>query len=138
MAKRINFVLVAVIVLFILMSLVSCESSDGSEPMQTKYVLYIGIPETADGDLDFVKEVINGICLKYIDGYTVIEGEGGWTDNGKLVKEETLIYSFCFTERSKVEDIANEVLKTVEGSNVLFEIQHSYAVHSSSDEFPKK
>ena len=62
------------------------EGSMLTEQMETgkKYVLYIG---TNDKDTyeqvistEEAREIVNEICIKYVDGYTASEAKGGWVD----------------------------------------------------------
>ncbi len=131
--KKINLILTVLLVFCTLGIFTSCE--DDSPKYQEKYVLYIGF-EDLDENITYNK--IDEICRKYTTGYTLQEGAGGWTDDsGNFITEKTLIYSFNFAEKSDIIAIANEVKSLAEVSGVLFEIQYTNAVHSSSSDFPK-
>ncbi len=132
--KKIIVLLVSVLLISGLGMLTACTNDSAEE----KYVLYVGFPEKTDEEKDAIINKINEICKNHIQGFTLCEGTGGWTDDsGKFIEEDTLIYSFNFTDRKKVAAIANEVLDTVSESAVLFETQYTSAVHSSSENFPK-
>lgn len=101
-----------------------------SEPA-TRYTLYIG---TNDKDtytqlisLEEAKETVNGICAKYVEGYTVTEAQGGWVDEtGTLTEEQTLVYSFTGVSEEALTSIMDEVLKELNQNSILVETSDVY------------
>jgi hypothetical protein len=90
------------------------------------YILYIGTndKETYEQIIptDEAKRIVNEICAKYVDGYTVSEAQGGWVDeHGILTQENTLIYSFIGAEESDIIAIMNEVLVALNQNSILVE-----------------
>ncbi|MCD7981355.1 MAG: DUF3574 domain-containing protein [Clostridiales bacterium] len=99
-----------------------------SEGEQTAcYSIYIG---TNDKDtytqlisLDEAKDMVNAICARYVEGYTVTEAEGGWVDEtGTLTEEQTLVYSFTDVQEEDLISIMDEVLKELNQNSILVEI----------------
>ncbi|MCD7921955.1 MAG: DUF3574 domain-containing protein [Clostridiales bacterium] len=92
----------------------------------TCYTIYIG---TNDKDtytqlisLDEAKDMVNAICARYVEGYTVTEAEGGWVDEtGTLTEEQTLVYSFTDVQEEDLISIMDEVLKALNQNSILVE-----------------
>jgi hypothetical protein len=103
--------------------------SDGGLPDFTEsgsYTLYIG---TNDKDTykqiistETARSIVNGICAKYVGGYTTDDAKGGWFDeSGVLTEENTLVYTFIDVEESAVIAIMDEVLAALNQNSVLLE-----------------
>lgn len=95
---------------------------------QGKYALYIG---TNDKDAyaqqiptDEAKRIVDEICSKYVDGYTVQRAEGGWVDeSGVLTEEQTLVYSFDAVSEDDLIAIMDEALARLNQASILVERQ---------------
>ncbi len=99
---------------------------------EEKYVLYVGVPNATST----VETKLTNICKEHVDGFTLVKGSGGYTnDLGGFVSESTYVLSFNFTNEETVEAIAKRVLKEVENSTVLMETIEASAVHSSTGIF---
>jgi len=93
-----------------------------------KYVLYIG---TNDKDtytqlisLADAKNIVNEICSRYVEGYTVMEANGGWVDEkGKLTEEQTLVYSFSGVREEDIYSIMDEILVKLNQNSIMVERQ---------------
>jgi len=91
-----------------------------------QYVLYIG---TNDKDIyeqiiptDEAREIVNGICAKYVEGYTVSDAKGGWVDeNDVLTQENTLVYTISYADEADIIAIMNEVLTALNQNSILVE-----------------
>ncbi|MGN0721760.1 MAG: DUF3574 domain-containing protein [Anaerovoracaceae bacterium] len=93
-----------------------------------KYVLYIGLNDKDTYSqiisAEAAKDIVNGICAKYVDGYTVMEANGGWVDEtGTLTEEMSLVYTLCNVEEEDVVSIMNEVLTALNQNSILVERQ---------------
>lgn len=93
-----------------------------------EYVLYIGLNDkdtyTQIIPTEEAKEIVNEICVKYVDGYTVSEASGGWVDEkGALTEEVSLVYSFSGAEEADIVSIMNEVLAALNQNSILVERQ---------------
>jgi hypothetical protein len=90
------------------------------------YTLYIGtndkdtyqqIIPTAEA-----KEIVNEICARHAEGYTVSEAQGGWLDeNGVLTQENTLVYTFIGVNEAQLIPLMDEVLTALNQSSILVE-----------------
>ena len=101
-------------------------SYDDSE--NGKYVLYIGLndKDTCSQIIptEEAKEIVNGICVKYAEGYTVTEANGGWIDEaGALTEEVSLVYTITNAEEADVVSIMDEVLTALNQNSILVEQQ---------------
>lgn len=96
-----------------------------------KYVLYIGLNDKDTYSqlisAEEAKKIVNGICTKYVDGYTVMEANGGWVDEtGALTEEMSLVYTFSNVEESAVISIMDEVLVALNQNSILVEKQDQF------------
>lgn len=102
-----------------------------------KYLLYIGLNDKNTNNQEIAtkeaRTIINSICLKYIDGYTVAEAKGGWTDEtGLQVQENTLVYTiYCISEETLTK-IMDEIIIKLNQSSILVEVQKSYYTYYGS------
>ena len=91
-----------------------------------QYVLYIG---TNDKDTyeqiiptDEARKIVNGICAKYVEGYTVSDAKGGWVDEKDvLTQENTLVYTISYSDEADIIAIMNEVLTALNQNSFLVE-----------------
>lgn len=111
-------------------------SYDSSE--NGKYVLYIGLNDKDTYSqiipTEEAKKIVNGICAKYVDGYTVMEANGGWVDEtGALTEEMSLVYTLCNVEEENVILVMNEVLTALNQNSILVERHNiSYTYYSGN------
>lgn len=95
---------------------------------QGKYVLYIGTNDkdtyTQQIPLEEAEQIVNEICCKYVEGYTVQQAEGGWVDeSGTRTEEQTLVYSFDAVQEEDLIAIMDEVLLRLNQASILVERQ---------------
>jgi hypothetical protein len=93
-----------------------------------KYVLYIGLNDKDTYDqlipTGEAKAIVNDICVKYMDGYTVSESNGGWVDEtGTLTEETTLVYTLSGADESDVIQMMDDVLEALNQNSILVERQ---------------
>lgn len=105
------------------------QSDDASRPAferAGKYTLYVG---TNDKDtcapvmpLAEAKAKLGALCLKYVDGFTVSEAQGGWRDEkGQPTREDTLVYSFVDATESQIVPLMDEMLGALNQHSILVE-----------------
>lgn len=98
--------------------------NNGNETEQ--YVMYVG---TNDKDTytqlistEKAIDILDEICLKYLDGYTIQVGYGRWSDEkGIKTNENTIICYFDYTDINTVHKIADEVIDSLNQNSVLIE-----------------
>ena len=91
-----------------------------------QYILYIG---TNDKDTyeqiiptDEAVEIVNGICAKYAEGWTMSQAQGGWVDEKNiLTQENTLVYYFAYISESDIVAIMDEILTVLNQNSILVE-----------------
>lgn len=91
-----------------------------------KYVMYVG---TNDKDTyeqviptNEAKKIIDKICVKYVDAYTVQDAKGFWTDaRGITLHENGVICYFYDADSSDVYNIADEIIEALNQDSVLIE-----------------
>ena len=104
--------------------------------MGKKYVLYIG---TNDKDsykqvisTEEAREIVNEICIKYVDGYTAYEAKGGWVDEtDTLTQENTLVYAFYEVTEEQLVNIMEEILEALNQNAILVEKQEAIYTYYS-------
>ena len=104
--------------------------------MGKKYVLYIG---TNDKDsykqvisTEEAREIVNEICIKYVDGYTASEAKGGWVDEtDTLTQENTLVYAFYEVTEEQLVNIMEEILTALNQNSILLEKQEAIYTYYS-------
>ena len=105
---------------------VSVWRADSSADRTVQYKMCIGTNDKDTGEqiipTEDAKEIIEGICLKYLGGYTIQDATGGWTDeNGQVVRENSIVCYFDDAEEEAVYQIADEVIAALNQSTVLIE-----------------
>ncbi|MBR3018574.1 MAG: DUF3574 domain-containing protein [Clostridia bacterium] len=91
-----------------------------------QYVMYVG---TNDKDTykiemsqDEARNIVDTVCLKYFEGYTLQEAVGAWTDEtGTITHEYTLVCYFDDADKATVYKAADEVIKALNQNTVLIE-----------------
>ena len=91
-----------------------------------QYVMYVG---TNDKDtykmemsLDEARNIVDQVCLKYFEGYTLQEATGAWTDEtGAITHEYTLVCYFDGADKGTVYKAADDVIKALNQNTVLIE-----------------
>ena len=92
----------------------------------TQYVMYIG---TNDKDTykpehtqEEAKQIVDEICLKNFDGYTLQEATGSWTDEKNNVTHEyTIVCYFDDADEEVVYKTADEIIEALNQNTVLIE-----------------
>ena len=97
-----------------------------TEANTNKYVMYIGLNDKDSYEQIISKEdaeeIIDNICLKYVDGYTIQEATGSWVDEKENVTcEETIVCYFNDADEGTVYKIADEVIEKLNQNTVLIE-----------------
>ena len=91
-----------------------------------QYVMYVG---TNDKDTyqpehsqEEARDIVDQVCLKYFEGYTLQDATGAWTDEtGRITHEYTLVCYFDGVDKAKVYQAADEVIKALNQNTVLIE-----------------
>lgn len=92
----------------------------------TQYIMYIG---TNDKDTyqpehsqEEARDIVDAVCLKYFEGYTLQDATGAWTDEtGNITHEYTLVCYFDDADKATVYMAADEVIKALNQNTVLIE-----------------
>ena len=103
----------------------SCKDVEDKEDVQ--YVLYLG---TNDKDTnepvfepDEAKEVLKGILIDHMGGYTIQEANGGWIgDDGTEYQEYTLVIYLSDTNIEDVHALCDELIVKYDQSSVLIQM----------------
>ena len=68
------------------------------------------------------REIVDQVCLKYLEGYTLQEATGAWTDEtGQITHEYTLVCYFDDADKATVYRAADEVIEALNQNTVLIE-----------------
>lgn len=123
----IQFVIIAVIVIFLIVTnFISGHSLDKFYKSDC-YTLYIGLNDKntykQEISTDTAIAIVDDICTRYVDGFTMFEAKGCWTDDkGTIMKENTLVYMFYDTTEESLTSVMDEVLVALNQSEILVRI----------------
>lgn len=98
----------------------------GNDNAAIQYVLYVG---TNDKDTyapkysqEEAKQIVDDICLKHFEGYTLQEATGCWLDeNGITTHEYTLVCYIDGTDEATVHAAADELITALNQNTILIE-----------------
>ena len=93
---------------------------------ELQYVMYVGTNDKDTYKLETTKEnamkVVDTICHKYFEGYTIQEAIGSWTDRRHNVTHEyTIVCYFDNTDLQTVYKAADEIIEQLNQNTVLIE-----------------
>lgn len=91
-----------------------------------QYVMYVGTNDKDTYQPEHTKEdamqIVDKICLKYFDGYTLQEATGSWMDETNTVTHEyTIVCYFDGVTKEKVHLAADEIIAALNQNTVLIE-----------------
>ena len=94
--------------------------------LTTQYVMYVG---TNDKDTyapkysqEEAKKIVDDICLKHFEGYTLQEATGSWVDEtGTKTHEYTIVCYFDGADEKTVHEAADEIIKALNQNTLLIE-----------------
>ena len=70
---------------------------------------------------DEAKARLEDILIKHFGGYTILEANGGWADDGTVYQEYTLVICLSDTTMDKVRLAADEMLEVFNQRSVLIQ-----------------
>ena len=117
----------AVCLVFVLTNAGASRDGGGEEEGKTmQYVMYVG---TNDKDTyqpehspEEAHDIVDRVCLKYFEGYTLQEATGAWTDEkNEITHEYTLVCYFDGADKATVYQAADEVIEALNQNTVLIE-----------------
>lgn len=96
---------------------------------EKEYILYIGLNDKDEYrqiiSTEEAQEIINAICIRYVDGYTMSKAEGAWVDEkGILTSEETLVYTIR-GEKENIIRVMDDILPALNQNAILLEEKNS-------------
>ena len=102
------------------------KTEPATENDSMQYVMYVG---TNDKDTyqpkyteEEAKNIVDTVCLKYFEGYTLQEAVGAWTDEkNNFTHEYTLVCYFDGADKETVYKAADEVIQKLNQNSVLIE-----------------
>lgn len=101
-------------------------NTDAPADGTSQFVMYVG---TNDKDTyeqiiptDEAKDIIDRICFKYLEGYTIQDATGSWVDDqGLATHENTIVCYFDDADRDTVYKVADEIIAALNQNSVLIE-----------------
>ena len=77
---------------------------------------------TPYGTPDEVKAKVDEVLTNHVEGFTIQEANGGWTnDNGTVDHEYTVVILLSDTNEDKVHAVCDDLIKTFNQSSVLIQ-----------------
>lgn len=103
-----------------------------------EYTLYIGLNDKDAYrqliSVEEAREIVDAICIRYVDGYTVMEAEGAWADEKNiLTQENTLVYLFREVDEESLKEIMNEVIRALNQNTILLEKQTAAYIYYGAE-----
>ena len=91
-----------------------------------QYVMYVGTNDKDTYKMEMSHEearnIVDQVCLKYFEGYTLQDATGAWTDEtGAITHEYTLVCYFDFADKATVYKAADDVIKALNQNTILIE-----------------
>ena len=91
-----------------------------------QYVVYIGTNDTDTYEPKYsaedAKDIVDKICLKYFEGYTLQEATGCWIDEKSNVTHEyTIVCYFDGADKETVYKAADEIIVALNQNTLLIE-----------------
>lgn len=101
-------------------------ADDADKELSAQFVMYVG---TNDKDTyapkytqEEARNIVDEICLKHFEGYTLQEAIGSWTDEkNNITHEYTIVCYFDDADAETVYKAADEVIKALNQNTVLIE-----------------
>ena len=101
------------------------EEPEEPEQADVQYVLYLGTNDKDTNQPVFTQsealEQAKNILIKNFGGYTIMEANGGWIDDGKEYREYTLVIYLSDTTPEKIHAAADELIEVFHQSSVLIQ-----------------
>ena len=91
-----------------------------------QYVMYIGTNDKETYAPKYTeqeaKDIVDNICLKYFEGYTLQEATGSWIDEKSNVTHEYTIVCYCDgADKETVYKAADEIIVALNQNTLLIE-----------------
>ena len=106
-------------------SFVRTQKAENDEGVDTQYVIFLGTNDKDTNEPVFSKDEakarLEDILLKHFGGYTILEANGGWADDGTVYQEYTLVIYLSDTTMDKVRLAADEMLEVFNQRSVLIQ-----------------
>jgi hypothetical protein len=68
------------------------------------------------------RDIVDQVCLKYFEGYTLQDATGAWTDEtGAITHEYTLVCYFDDADKDTVHKAADDIITALNQNSVLIE-----------------
>ena len=122
----ISALIIAVVALCLsAVSLMRTQKTAVNEGTDTQYVVFLGTNDRDTNEPVFSQEEaksrLEEILLKHFGGYTIMEANGGWADDGTIYREYTLVIYLSDTTIDKVRVAADEMLQVFNQRSVLIQ-----------------
>ena len=104
----------------------SSSQAETSADTKMQYVMYVGTNDKdtykAEHTNEEAKNIVDEVCLKYFDGYTLQEATGSWKDDdGQTTHEYTLVCYFDDVDEETVYKAADELIVQLNQNTILIE-----------------
>lgn len=119
-------VLALVLALAALIVAITKKAPAEAKDTSTQYVMYVGTNDKDTYSPKFsqeeAKNIVDEICLKHFEGYTLQEAIGSWTDEkNNITHEYTIVCYFDDADKETVYKAADEIIKALNQNTVLIE-----------------
>lgn len=92
----------------------------------SKWVIFLGLNDKDDYSqkmsIEESEDIASDIILKYVDGYTKLNGTGAFKNDKNIVtKENSLIYHIYFASQDDISNIMDELIEVFNQESILVE-----------------
>ena len=127
MSKKLGIIAIVISVIalgFSVFGFISSPKQEEKEEFDIQYVLFLGTNDKDTyapyGTPEEVKTKVDEVLTKHVEGFTIQEANGGWTnDNGTVDHEYTVVILLSDTTIDKVHAICDDLIKTFNQSAIL-------------------
>ena len=104
----------------------AADTPEADTEKNVQYVMYVGTNDKDTYKMEMSQEearnIVDQVCLKYFEGYTLQDATGAWMDEaGTITHEYTLVCYFDGADKATVYKAADDVIKALNQNTVLIE-----------------
>jgi hypothetical protein len=129
MSKKLGVVTLVIAIIALLLSIVSIvlpPKAPKQDDGDIQYVLYLGTNDKDTyqpyGTPDEVKSKVDEVLTKHVEGFTIQEANGGWTnEDGTVDHEYTVVIILSDVDDKTVHETANDLVKEFNQTAIMIQ-----------------
>ena len=129
MEKKISIISVVLALIALVLAIIALASPAkpaAQEDYDIQYVMFLGTNDKDTyepyGTPEETKAKVDEVLTKHVEGFTIQEANGGWTnENGTVDHEYTVVILLSDTTLEKVHAAADDLIKAFNQSSILIQ-----------------